>query len=63
MRDQNPTPGDGQDDEVRRPGTALRRALEAVARLADLRRPRSRVLHRRSTHPEACSGTHSTGES
>ena len=43
----DPNPAHGQADEVRQPGTALRAALEAIARLTDLRRPRSRVLHRR----------------
>jgi hypothetical protein len=54
MRAPNSTPDGGQNDEVRRPGAALRLALEAVARLADMKRPRSRVLHHRRA-PETAS--------
>jgi hypothetical protein len=41
MRDSNPTP-----KETPQVGSALRAALEAVERLADLRRPRAPVLYR-----------------
>jgi hypothetical protein len=38
---------------VQKRGTALEVALAAIARLNALRRPRSRVLHRRSAQPKA----------
>jgi hypothetical protein len=41
--------------EVQRRGTALEIALEAVAKLGSIRRPRAPVLHRK-VHPKACSG-------
>jgi hypothetical protein len=43
--------------EVPPAGTALKTALAAIARLADVKRPRAQVLHRRSAQPKACSPT------
>jgi hypothetical protein len=55
-------PSDTPDQDARaaapkaqKRGTALEIALEAVARLGAMRRPRSRVLHRRRMPPTACS--------
>jgi hypothetical protein len=42
--------------EVQMHGTALEVALAAITRLAELKRPRSRVLHRR-VHPKRLRGT------
>jgi hypothetical protein len=41
--------------EVQKCGTALEIALAAIARLTDLKRPQSRVLHRRRAPSKACS--------
>jgi hypothetical protein len=48
--------------EVQKRGTVLEIALEAVARLGAMKRPKSRVLHRRSAYPRACSGDSITPE-
>jgi hypothetical protein len=69
MRDPNATldqaDADGQappPEKVPQPGTAIAEALAAIARLGDLKRPRSRVLHRRSTSAKACCSRHNTEE-